>query len=492
MLITNGLTLVCAGLALLRLSSPAKPRRTAVKRSRLAILATGTIAAVLCACARTPGTAPIAPTPAVATYDAVVSPTPSLAPAHLPGTVVRITVNGKDLAQGTTAQVDGETPASIVITFPVAMDRSSIERFVPRSASIAWTDDRTLSLSIPANENDLAFKVAGATSADGLTIIDLFFVSLTLPPSIVVSTYSVEEVLAGVRSPREPAVRVSAVDAWRFSPDGRKVLMFQTAERRPTGHSPRIFDLRSHSTVTLPVPPEASGLLLFGEWAGNDRVVLVGEGVWVGAADGSAIRKLADLRGLRTPQTLAVSPLGSSVAIGWSDRLAIVGLGSGSMRTIDGHHDECANLSGARLAWSSDDARLAAVECDASAPAARVRIVDAAGRTTRTLEGGDFGVTSLLTGDFAIPRESGEQGAGSRRLFVVFSFEGIEKARFLGRAPTLSPDGRYMLDGTCCAGEGFVLTDLRAPDPSQPAFAGRAMWLTDGRVLVFQGTAGAR
>jgi hypothetical protein len=171
----------------------------------------------------------------------------------------------------------------------------------------------------------------------------------------------------------------------------------------------------------------------------------------------------------------------------------IVGLGSGSMRSIAGHYDQCAIPIGSRLAWSGDDARLAVVECDASAPTRGVRIVDAAsGRSVRTLEGGDFGVTSLLTGDVAIPRDSGERGQGSRRLFVVFSFDGIEKARYLGYAPTLSPDGRYLLDGTCCAGEGFVLTDLSAPDPSPPAIAGRAMWLADGRVLVLQGTAGAR
>jgi hypothetical protein len=462
--------------------------------SQRLVLAALAAATLMSACGRAPATAASPSTsPPTATYQAAASPTSMPAPTHLPGTAVRIAVNGAELKQGATAQVDGETPALIVITFPMAMNRASVERWLPRSASISWTDDRTVELSIPASENNLSFKAPESLSADGSTIVDLFFVSLTLPPSIVVSTFSVDELLAGGRSPREPAVRVSAVDALRFSPDGRKVLMYQTAERRPTGHSPRIFDLRSHSTVTLPVPQEASGALLFGEWAGNDRVVLVGEAVWVGAADGSAMRKVADLRGLGMPHTAAVSPLGSSVALGWSDRLLIVGLDAGSMRTIAGHHDNCANRSGPRLAWSNDDALLAAIECDASAPTARVRIVDAAsGRTLRTVDGGDLGITSLLTGGFALPRESGEQGEGSRRLFVVFSFEGIEKARYLGHAPTLSPDGRYLLDGTCCAGEGFVITDLRAPDPSQPAIAGRAMWLSDGRVLVLQGTAGVR
>jgi hypothetical protein len=103
-----------------------------------------------------------------------------------------------------------------------------------------------------------------------------------------------------------------------------------------------------------------------------------------------------------------------------------------------------------------------------------------------------MGVTPLLTGDFAVSRESGEHGEGQRRLIVVYSFAGAEKARYLGYAPTLSPDGRYMLDGTCCAGEGFVLTDLQTSGQPVRAVAGIAMWLPEGRVIVLQGSAGAR
>jgi hypothetical protein len=40
---------------------------------------------------------------------------------------------------------------------------------------------------------------------------------------------------------------------------------------------------------------------------------------------------------------------------------------------------------------------------------------------------------------------------------VVFGFDGTEKARHLGYVPTLSSDGRYLLDATCCAGEGAML-----------------------------------
>ena len=459
-----------------------------MSRSARTLVAAAAAAVLVSACAKEPAaSSPSVALPA-ATYAGAASPTPT----HLAGTAVRITVNGAELKQGATAQLEGDAPAVVIITFPMAMDRSSVEPLLPRSASISWTDDRTLSLSIPASENNPAFKVAGSTSADGSSIIDLFFVSLSLPPSFVVSTYSVDELLAGARPPRDSAIRVIALDERRFSPDGRKVLLYQHSGR-PTARSPRIFDLTTGSTVILPLPQGANVSLFDGAWASSDQIVLVGEGVWVGAADGSAIRKVADLASLPVPEAVAVSPLGKYAALGWPDRLAIVDLTSGSMRTIAGHHDDCPITNGPGLAWSNDDARFAAVECDAAAPTTRIRIVDSSsGQTVRILDGGDLGVTALLTGDFAVPRESGEQGQGARRLIVVYSFDGTEKSRHLGYLPTLSPDGRYLLDGTCCAGEGFVLVDLKAASQEPRAIQGRAMWLTDGRVLVLQGSAGAR
>jgi hypothetical protein len=74
----------------------------------------------------------------------------------------------------------------------------------------------------------------------------------------------------------------------------------------------------------------------------------------------------------------------------------------------------------------------------------------------------------------------------------VFSFDGTERARYLAHYPALSPDGRYMIDGTCCAGQGFVLQDLRAPDQPGRTIAGSARWLADGRLLVIAFSAGAR
>jgi hypothetical protein len=84
-----------------------------------------------------------------------------------------------------------------------------------------------------------------------------------------------------------------------------------------------------------------------------------------------------------------------------------------------------------------------------------------------------------------VSRESGEQGQGARALWVVYGFDGVEKVRYLGYAPSLSPDGRYLLDATCCAGLASSIRDLRnSPDVQPIQFAGQASWLPDGRVLV--------
>jgi hypothetical protein len=420
------------------------------------------------------------------------APTASL-PRHIAGTSVGLTLNGATLTQEGSTQIDGDGPALVVITFPVAMNRTSVERFVPRSASITWTDDRTLSLSIPATESLPAFKVAESTSEDGSAILDIFFVNLAPSPALVVSLFSVDELLAGAQPPTASAVRVpSRAEVLRFSPDGRKVLLYQARDLRVGDSAPRIFDPASRSSIVVAAP--VKGPLLLGAWAGNDRVVLVGDSVWTAARDGTGVRTVTELRGLAAPKTAALSAVGNYLVLGWPDKVAILDLRLGSMRFISDHHDECDLPIDplARFAWSQDETRLATLECAASAPTPNVRITDlVSGRIVTTIEGGDLGVVSLLSGDFAIVRDSGEQGEGSRRLFIVYSFDGTEKARYLGYAISASPNGRYLLDGSCCAGEGSALTDLAAPG-QKVGFGGSATWLRDGRVVVSMRPGGSR
>jgi len=140
------------------------------------------------------------------------------------------------------------------------------------------------------------------------------------------------------------------------------------------------------------------------------------------------------------------------------------------------------NVAG--LAWSADEARLAVSDCvAASSTQYRTRILEpATGATVAVVSGGTYGIRSLLTGDLIVSSEPTQGGEGARPRWVIYSFSGVEKARLVGYAPTVSPDGRYVLDSTCCAGEGFTLAPL-GTEPDR-ATMGSAIWLPDGRVLV--------
>jgi hypothetical protein len=399
---------------------------------------------------------------------------------------VRLNVNGVDVAPGTSIELAPTGITTLVVTFPVAIDRASVEMYLPRSATVTWRDDRTVSLAIPETEGNPGFKIGQATSQDGATVIDFVSVALNRPPGVVVSTFTVAELLAGGRAPKAgaPRLAIGSRSQVLISADGKKLLSFLQADP-PLGPALRIVDIATRAATEIVAPSARS--LVIGGWIGNDRIVLVGDRVWVTPADGSAARVVADLSALGAPNAVAVSPSGASIAVGSRDKLVVVNVATGLIRALAGHQDECSQTGPlSRLAWSQDERRIAVVECAASAPAqVRTRIVDVAGdRTVAVVDGGMSGIRPLLTGDVAVQRESSEQGEGARWLWVVFSFDGGEKARYLARVPSISPDGRYLLDFTCCAGEGFTLRDLRAAGQPELSFAGSALWLNDGRLLV--------
>ncbi len=454
------------------------------------LLALGLAAALLAGCgdrsalsgASPSPTSSVAPSPR---FTPVPTPSPSPAPTHLPGSAVRLNVNGVDVAPGSPVELALTGVTTLVITFPVAIDRASVEIFLPRSATLTWRDDRTVSLAIPETEGNPGFKIGQATSQDGATVIDFVSVALNRPPGVVVSTFTVAELLAGGSAPKAGAPRLALGNRSQALPsaDGKKLLSFLQADP-PLGPALRIFDIATRAAIQIPAP--GAGIVV-GGWIGNDRIVLVGDRVWVMPVDGSAARVVADLSALGAPNAVAISPSGASIAVGSRDKLAVVNVATGLMRALAGHQDECSQTGPlSRLAWSQDERRIAVVECAGSAPAqVRTRIVDVAGdRTVAIVDGGMFGIRALLTGDVAVQRESSEQGEGARWLWVVFSFDGGEKARHLARAPSLSPDGHYLLDITCCAGEGFTLRDLLAAGQPERNFGGSALWLSDGRLLV--------
>ena len=402
---------------------------------------------------------------------------------------MRITVNGGELRPGATGVLADAATTIVVLAFPVAMDRASVEMWLPRGDVPSWTDDKTLSLSIAASETTAGFKVPESRSKDGATVIDIFFVPLEHGPSVVVSTFTVAELLGGARPPKADASRVPVSRGYTAiaSPDGTKLLTYLYDGAAP---DPRVVDLAARTSIAVSVPSTTGPLFVAG-WVGNDRIAFVGTNVWVSGADGTATRAFADLRVLGgDPNAVSVSANGSFIAVGSATELAIVDLGTAAIKTLPDHRAACgAGAVTSRIAWSKDESRVAVVECAVDGPAT-TRIVDvAAARAVAVVAGGKFGIVAAFNGangDLLISRDSGENGEGARLLWAQISFEGFEKARHLARAPGLSPDGRYLTDRSCCAGEGFELRDLLSAGGAGVGFQGSPQWLRDGRLLVLQ------
>jgi len=417
-----------------------------------------------------------------------MTPSASAAPSHLPGSSVRITVNGGELRPGATGVLADAATTIVVIAFPVAMDRASVEMWLPRGDVPSWTDDKTLSLSIAASETIAGFKVPESRSKDGATVIDIFFVPLEHGPSVVVSTFTVAELLGGARPPKSDASRVSVGRRYVAiaSPDGTKLLTYLYDGLAP---DPHVVDIAARTSIAVSVP-STPGTLAVAGWAGSDRIVLVGSNVWVSGADGGATRAIADVRVVGDANAVAVSPNGSFVAIGSTNTLAIVDLATGAIKTLPDHIAACGTGAvNGRAAWSKDEGRVAIVECAVDGPAT-TRIIDVAtARAVAIVEGGKYGIAAALNGvngDLLVSRDSSEQGEGARLLWAQISFGGFEKARYLARAPGLSPDGRYLTDPSCCAGEGFELRAILAAGGAGLGFQGSPQWLRDGRLLVLQ------
>lgn len=423
---------------------------------------------------------PFPPTPAPTS-----SPSASPAATHLPGTSVRITVNGGELRPGATGVLADAGTTVVVLAFPVAMERASVEQLLPRGDVPTWTDDKTLSLSIAASETNAGFKVPESRSKDGATVIDIFFVPLEHGPSVVASFFTVAELLNGARPPKADAVRVpiGRGHVAIASPDGAKLLTYLY---NGPALDPQVVEIAARKSIAVSVPSTPGPLIVAG-WAANDRIVFVGSSVWVSDVDGSATRAVADIRVLGDPTAAAVSPSGSFVVVGSTNGVAVVDLGTGAIKTFAGHRACGLGPLTGRAAWSKDERRVALVECFVDAPTVTQIIDVATARNVAGVAGGIYGMVTALNGDLLVSRDSSEHGEGARQLWVQVSFDGVEKARHLARAPGLSLDGRYLTDPSCCAGEGFALRDLQAaPGAADVNIQGSAQWLRDGRVLVLQ------
>ena len=420
--------------------------------------------------------------------------TPGLAGA-LPGSVVRITVNGAPYDQSLPFQLKPTgSPVVIQLSFPFAVDRSAIETWLPRSAVEVWTDDRTIRLTYPGTETNIGFKIPETRAADGSATIGLFIVRVGFPASRLISIYTIAELTDGARVPTPAtSVRVSAPGLLRISPDGLRAIAAAYQPNSP----PLLVDLTTRTSAPLSAPDPAEGPFVFAGWLADGRLLIVGRSVWLGDRSGAAIRKVADVvPTLGAPPTSAVpSPSSDRVALSTDDpdgHVAVVDLRTGSVARISGPFRRVRSQAAVSLAWSKDGALLAGTDADAetAAMASRVRIVDLrTGRTLRTIEGDAVSLSSLPTNELLIVRESDRI---REYLGLVVGFDGAEHRRYTGGgAWWMSPDGAFLLQQEPSGGAGYpalTLIDLASGRSHglavQSPFAG---WLVDDRLAFADG-----
>ena len=460
---------------------------------------------VVSACSTSATVSEESPTPTAGTSRFTAAPT-TASPRRLPGSVVRVSVNGLEYPAGVAVREPGPGPVTIVLTFPFAVDRASVERWgMSGQPTRTWLDDRTLQLAFAETEPSIGFKVAETLSASGDAAIDFFVVNVPRS-SHAVNIYTVADLAAAgtARVPyAEGAWRVAPTDGYALAPDGKRMLLYD-ALGPFVGPRPTLLELDSKTSTPLTEPFAGEDWFSFADWIADGRVVMVGRGVWVGDSNGGDMKRVADAQSLvRGAVWLAVpDPSQKRVAL-WgynSDgHIAVVDLTTGAAQLVTGPFRRCAQDGATSFAWSSDGRLLAGVDCDREEgpQKARVRIVDVTSdRTVRTIEGGTYGINGLSDGNFMLVRDSGEVGAGARLLGLVLDFDGRERGRYLGGWWRMSPDARYLLQtelspAGCCA---FTMFDLAARTSFQfivpsvgQSEGGRPSphWMRDGRLAFY-------
>lgn len=382
-------------------------------------------------------------------------------------------------------------PVVIELAFPFAVDRLSLETWLPRNAAPTWTDDRTVRLTYPETATNIGFKVPETPAADNSAVIGMFIVRVAFPGRVV-SIYTVAELTSGARVPTpETAERVSAPGVITVAGDGRHAIASLPSS------APVLVDLATRVSTPLTELTAADGSFVYVGWLADGRLLVVGRGVWIGDGTSAAMRKVADADAALgvTPSAAVPSPSGSRVALSASlpdGHVAVVDLRNGSVTRIAGPFRPFRAGTGISLAWSKDEALLAGTDSDSEngLTATRARIVDlAANRTVRTIEGNLLRLASFPTGELLIVRESDRI---REEIGLVVGFDGVEHHRYIGGgAWWMSPDGKYLVQQEPSGGAGYpalTLIDLASGRSTGLAVPMPFVsWLADDRLAFADG-----
>ena len=415
---------------------------------------------------------------------------------RLPGSVVRITLNGADIAPGAPLQATTDPPATVLLTFPFAVDRPSVERWLPQSAAPEWVDDRTLRVTVG---DAGGFKLAETLSADGATVIDFVVVNVMFPASHTVEVYSLTDLISGTSSPRPIESRrlrlpanlaaVRRLTGEAVSSDGRLILLYPTATLPPY-----VIDVNTGASNTVAFSEVEDDGFAFSGWLADGRLLFVGRRVWIGDARGTRVTLVPDAVAPAGARPVAVAPYRAAyAALGYPDgSVVILDLASGATRRLSQRFGPCG--AAPSLTWSLDGVLLLGTDCETQDPSSeKLRVVDVVSdRTVKTLDGaGVYRVSTFANGHFLVKAPSRIYGEGTPSFGIEMKLDGTEVRRYTGGgAWTMSPDGRYVLQSDQLGGAASSFAyPWRLIDVSSGAeyrFAippGLTQWLADGRLV---------
>lgn len=340
-----------------------------------------------------------------------------------------------------------------------------------------------------------ASQVASATVATSVSPASPSPTSYAIPTTLRV--YALADLLNGSIQVTAQPVRTSqltdATDGLTVSADGDRVLLFH--ERGPrSGPPPTIVRLADGARTVLRVR-DRSTFFAWAGWLPDGRVLLVGGSVWLGAADGSGLREVADAAAISGggPWIARPSPSGRYLAL-WAynttGALGFVDLTTGSTRRITGPFRRCGADVPIALAWSPDETLLAGSDCESEAGFhdARLRIVDPFGdRTTqlRRMPIMPSGLQWIRGDDLLVVQPTEEFGQGARLGAVLMDVAGTVRQRFLGIGWFPTSDGRYLLQRQPSQGYAVAtLFDLQTGSSVMLRFDGSPVAWTERNELI--------
>jgi hypothetical protein len=206
----------------------------------------------------------------------------------------------------------------------------------------------------------------------------------------------------------------------------------------------RVLETSTGRLSTVPLPANATHQYSYVGWLADGRLLITGREVSLAGPRGEGLRSVLPL----FTHVAAPSRTGRYVAL-WSpfaDTIVILETATSATRTVAGPFRRCAQDAAINIAWSLDETKIAASDCDfEDFTAARTRVIDVASGRPTAVFAEAFVTAWLPSGDLIVQpvTRPSKQPANPPQLRVVAP-DGTLRRELPVSFGTLSPNGRYL------------------------------------------------